>query len=749
MKTSYKYLAIALATLLCSCNKELAPDTIESQVQISAQIIPTVVTRVTDDGTAFTNGDAIKVQNMNRENKNLATYIYTAATGKWSTTDELYWDGESANTFNAWYPATAAYASFSIPSDQSAGTAAADWMTATTSAKKAAGNVQLAFNHNLAKVTVVIDSWSNEYAANEKIVNSLELNSLSSVMSYNGTLSGDNTAKWVKTYTSQANTSFVAIVAPAAYNADTDIMQVYVNGASAPLKVKTTSSVKIESGKAYTFKLTVGKNLATISSSVTIGEWDDVVLDNQQAGVVTSQNKYIDEYGVNHGEGVEIDGVVWAPVNCGYHATDYPYGKLYQWGRKYGQGLGGDYDSYVLSTLQGTVSLEDGQSISNADKFITTTGGNDWLKQSDGTLWNSGTEEDPVKTSYDPCPAGWRVPTKTEQATLIKKSSSWVTVNDLVSGKYFSGSKTYSESVPNIFLMALYSRDFSNNGAQYAQGTGQYWSSSTEDSYTALRISMPENSYTQQSSGSRAFGHSVRCVQDFKYTPEPPVEEPSEKAYIDEYGINQGQGVNIDGVVWAPVNCGYHATDYKYGKLYQWGRKYGQGYDSSDASVPTIVAGPVSLSEGQSASNSNVYYNQSDTPYDWVTPVNDKLWNSGTEDNPIKTGYDPCPNGWRVPTNDELNNLKSNRSDWTTLNGQYGYWFSGSNSYSEAVPRVFFPAAGYRNDDRGRALDRGNVGKYWCSSGPTMSYNLNFDTTIANVLGSDRQSGNSVRCVKE
>ena len=510
MKTSYKYLAIALATLLCSCNKELAPDTIESQVQISAQIIPTVVTRVTDDGTAFTDGDAIKVQNMNRENKNLATYIYTAATGKWSTTDELYWDGESANTFNAWYPATASYASFSIPSDQSAGTAAADWMTATASANKAAGNVQLAFNHNLAKVTVVIDSWSNEYAANEKIVNSLELNSLSSVMSYNGTLTGDNIAKWVKTYTSQAHTAFVAIVAPAAYNADTDIMQVYVNGASAPLNVKTTSSVKIESGKAYTFKLTVGKNLATISSSVTIGEWDDVVLDNQQAGVVI-----------------------------------------------------------------------------------------------------------------------------------------------------------------------------------------------------------------------------------------PPAE------YIDEYGINHGQGVNIDGVVWAPVNCGYHATDYKYGKLYQWGRKYGQGYDSSDASVPTIVAGPVSLSEGQSASNSNVYYNQSDTPYDWVTPVNDKLWNSGTEDNPIKTGFDPCPNGWRVPTNDELNNLKSNRSDWTTLNGQYGYWFSGSNSYSEAVPRVFFPAAGYRNDDRGRALDRGNVGKYWCSSGPTMSYNLNFDTTIANVLGSDRQSGNSVRCVKE
>lgn len=56
-----------------------------------------------------------------------------------------------------------------------------------------------------------------------------------------------------------------------------------------------------------------------------------------------SDNDYIDEYGVNRGEGIEIDGVVWAPVNFGYRAATesdpgYPYGKLYQWGRKNGQG---------------------------------------------------------------------------------------------------------------------------------------------------------------------------------------------------------------------------------------------------------------------------------------------------------------------------------------------------------------------------------------------------------------------------
>ena len=42
---------------------------------------------------------------------------------------------------------------------------------------------------------------------------------------------------------------------------------------------------------------------------------------------------------------------------------------------------------------------------------------------------------------------------------------------------------------------------------------------------------------------------------------------PQEGDYVDEYGINHGQGIEIDGVVWAPVNCGYHATDFKYGKL--------------------------------------------------------------------------------------------------------------------------------------------------------------------------------------
>ena len=283
MKTSYKYLAIIFVTLLCSCDKEVMPDFVESQVEISANITPCVLTRITDDGIAFTDGDNIRVQNMNRAEKNLATYTYSESTGKWNTSDALYWGVQPTNTFNAWYPATSAYNSFTIPTDQTAGTATADWMTATTSANRANGAVNLSFNHNLAKVTITIDEWNNEYLERERVISLLELSSLSGVMSYNSTLSGDNQAKWVKTYTKDANKSFVAIIAPGTYASATNIMQVYVNGSATPLAVKTSSNLTVESGKAYSFKLTIGKDLATITSSVTVGDWDDVDLKDNNA----------------------------------------------------------------------------------------------------------------------------------------------------------------------------------------------------------------------------------------------------------------------------------------------------------------------------------------------------------------------------------------------------------------------------------------------------------------------------------
>lgn len=220
-----------------------------------------------------------------------------------------------------------------------------------------------------------------------------------------------------------------------------------------------------------------------------------------------------------------------------------------------------------------------------------------------------------------------------------------------------------------------------------------------------------------------------------------------------------GYGIVIGDVVWAPVNCGYEPAiaDYKgypYGKLYQWGRKYGQGYDSNDATYPSgenRVAGPVMPGAGNSDENADVFFTVSESSYDWCKAPNDAFWNSGTEDAPVKTGTDPCPAGWRVPTSKELSNLIKNYSSWTTNDaGQNGCYFSGEYTFIDGAPKVFFPAAGYRDYDYGDAYYRGAYGYYWSSRPRSYyAYYLFFGDGHASMSSRRRANGYSVRCVQE
>lgn len=52
---------------------------------------------------------------------------------------------------------------------------------------------------------------------------------------------------------------------------------------------------------------------------------------------ICSCNYYIDDDGQNYGRGISVNGVIWAPVNCGYHTKDFQYGKIYQWGVNMGR----------------------------------------------------------------------------------------------------------------------------------------------------------------------------------------------------------------------------------------------------------------------------------------------------------------------------------------------------------------------------------------------------------------------------
>ena len=221
-------------------------------------------------------------------------------------------------------------------------------------------------------------------------------------------------------------------------------------------------------------------------------------------------------------------------------------------------------------------------------------------------------------------------------------------------------------------------------------------------------------------------------------------------------GVSYGKGIVIGDVIWAPVNCGYEpatsdSKGYPYGKLYQWGRKYGQGYSTSyDASAPEIVEGPISAINGQKDIYSNTFFTASEPPYDWTSPQKDDLWNSGTEDNPIKTEYDPCPEGWRVPTYAELDELNNNYSSFMTVGEQKGRYLCGDYTYLDNAPQIFFPAAGDRYGHDGSAHYRGNYGFYW-SSRPksTYAYYLYFSSSDVYLNNGSRAPGFSVRCVQE
>ena len=223
------------------------------------------------------------------------------------------------------------------------------------------------------------------------------------------------------------------------------------------------------------------------------------------------------------------------------------------------------------------------------------------------------------------------------------------------------------------------------------------------------------------------------------------------KNYVVD-GVDYGKGIKIGQTIWAPVNCGYEpaTADYKgypYGKLYQWGRKYGQGYSTYyDATEPEIVEGPVMPSVGKSEDNKNVFYKVTTSPYDWCSFQIDDLWGYGTDE---KSANNPCPDGWRVPTYDELDELSGNYSQWTAnADGQNGYYFVGEYIYIEDIPQVFFPGAGYRSHDV-YTYRRGNNGYYW-SSDPnyTGADNLGFNSSDVSMYGNVRANGYSVRCVQ-
>lgn len=240
--------------------------------------------------------------------------------------------------------------------------------------------------------------------------------------------------------------------------------------------------------------------------------------------------------------------------------------------------------------------------------------------------------------------------------------------------------------------------------------------------------------------------------------------------YVDGAYIGDPVVINIGGqdYTWAPVNCGYNGqyTIGKYGKVFQYGRKYGQKTGVTIA--PTSEARTVA--DGSDIFNEFKYYS--------ATYAENSKW---TDSTPLyysggKTAYDPCPVGWRVPSGNELKKLFGWTANGTRLtvpsakrrlqvNGIWGDYYDGSTGWpieERPVSGLYIPCAGYRYRTTGDPQGGGNYhaniclggnnGPQWVmiqsqtdspDSGTTYKDNIQYFASKAQAQGF------SIRCIKE
>ena len=230
---------VVFMPLFAACNSEddaIVQGGEPQEVQVS------ISTRATADGDTWTwqNGDAINlyVTGYGSTSPTLTTLTYN--NGAWSTFNAIL-----PAIVEACYPSTATLTSFTIPENQVAGIAEADYMTTASSQQLNGNDLSLALVHRLCKVAVTISGYE-DYSGTPAVESEVFYSYLT--VNYNS---------------ADGHHTYQAIVVPA--SSYSPFMTLKVNG-----KDRTVNcNQALVSGNAYTFNLTVrNPDAATRSAGI-------------------------------------------------------------------------------------------------------------------------------------------------------------------------------------------------------------------------------------------------------------------------------------------------------------------------------------------------------------------------------------------------------------------------------------------------------------------------------------------------
>ena len=224
------------------------------------------------------------------------------------------------------------------------------------------------------------------------------------------------------------------------------------------------------------------------------------------------------------------------------------YGLYYQWGRKdpfarpLSYNCANNYDERLYNTSGSSVYVKEVEtdatvgtveySIANPMTFITNAacvaddgdGIGDWLHSPDNSLWS-----DTSKSTYDPCPYGWRVPAKSDFDVLqlpadedaldldeARKRFGWM-LSDGTNRYFYTGAglRSYYDGIIN--------------NMNYKEGVypstpepweGYYWTTGVSDSgtqstcmYFDLTTTRSINKFNLNYPSKRANAMQIRCVK--------------------------------------------------------------------------------------------------------------------------------------------------------------------------------------------------------------------------------------------